>query len=63
MSKKVLGIVKKRIKQILIVHNSELSEYQLDNLTNHTISLIDWDNSALMHKDLSWIVRELLNLQ
>jgi hypothetical protein len=41
---------------------NELSESKINEIAKDIVELIDWNNSALLHKGLSWIAQNYLKL-
>lgn len=39
---------------------SNSTEYDLDFLARDAVSMIDWNNSALMHQDMKWLANYYL---
>lgn len=50
MSKEFLQLAKNEIKKCILDLNDSLSDDKADNLAENILKLIDWSNSALMHK-------------
>lgn len=41
---------------------NELSDTRVTEIAKDIVNLIDWNNSALLHKGLSWIAQNYLKL-
>ena len=56
MSEKMRLYVEAQFKTEMqdILGNSS-AEYDLDFLARDAVAVIDWNNSALMHKDMKWL--------
>lgn len=61
MSEKALLLVKEEIIRTVQENYSEVSYDEASKLAEDLIEKIDWDDSALMHKGISWITKSYLN--
>lgn len=61
MSEKMRLYVEAQFKTEMhgILGNSS-AEYDLDFLARDAVAAIDWNNSALMHKDMKWLTNYYL---
>lgn len=60
MTEKVLQLAKAQIVEILRVKCTDLQFSDIEILSSRIVNTIDWNNSALMHKSLIWIVNSYL---
>ena len=56
MTEKALELAKNDMKEIIRNKYPGFDDSEVDYWCNELIRVIDWDNSALMHKSISWIV-------
>ena len=63
MSEQALQLALETIKDIYRFDIPEFNEEQIDALAKETMVAIDWNDSALMHKDLKWIARRYLKIK
>lgn len=49
--------------QFIRLTNGEMNLDEASRLARNTISKIDWKNSALMHKGMSWIAKYVMENQ
>lgn len=60
-SKEFMSFVEKEMQsQINKFTQDKLAKEMVTELSKEVTSIIDWDNSALMHKGLSWIAKKFL---
>lgn len=57
MSEKALALAYDQIKAVYAADFPDLGDEKVTEMTENVIKIIDWSNSALMHKDLKWIAR------
>ena len=55
MSEKALLIAKEKIIGVVLKNMPQLSYDEASALSDQILSEIDWNDPALMHKDLEWI--------
>ena len=55
-SEKFLNYVRTEITNILTFYLEDAEENKITNIADDILSEIDWNNEALMHKGLMWIV-------
>lgn len=60
MSKEFLQLAKNEIKKCIFDLNDCLSDDKADNLAENILKLIDWSNSALMHKGFYYLTSTYL---
>lgn len=61
VSKPFVEFAEKEIQiQILRFTKNSILEEKSKELAKEVVSIIDWDDSALMHKGLSWIAKNFL---
>ncbi|WP_077368416.1 hypothetical protein [Anaerosalibacter sp. Marseille-P3206] len=61
IDKSFLDFAEKEIKnQMLTFLKRPMEEIEVERLAKEVVKKIDWDNSALMHKGLSWIAKKYL---
>lgn len=61
MSEMALLLVKEEIIRTVQENYSEVSYDEASKIAEDLIKKIDWDDSALMHKDIAWITKSYLN--
>lgn len=61
MSEMALLLAKEEIIRTVQENYSEDSYDEASKLSEDLIKKIDWDDSALMHKGISWITKSYLN--
>lgn len=44
----------------IVMRLAKVEESQATQVSDDIVKVIDWDNSALMHKGLSWIAKSYL---
>jgi len=66
-NKKFIDFTEKEMEnQLMVFSKGQLSESKIKLLAKEIVSKIDWNNSSLMHKGLSWMAKNYLqqyNLQ
>lgn len=60
ISKEMLDYTRKELPDIVMRFLNMTEESKANQISNEIIDVIDWNNSALMHKGLSWIVKNYL---
>ncbi len=60
MSEKSLQLARDRVAKIILFELPETSEQKAENMAKQIVAEIDWNNEALMHKDLTWITEHWL---
>lgn len=55
MSDKAIAIAMSQISNALEIRFPNFEKEQICELAKNIVELIDWNDSALMHKDLRWI--------
>ena len=61
MSEKALLAAMQHIKKVYLRKDPQLSDAQAECMAKDAVASIDWDNPALMHKDLTWIANDIYN--
>lgn len=51
---------KKELTAIVLHFINTIEENKASQISKEIVKLIDWNNSALMHKGLSWMVKNYL---
>ena len=61
VSKSFVDFAEKEMQiEILRFTKNGILEEKVEELAKEVVSIIDWNNSALMHKGLSWIAKNFL---
>lgn len=60
VNKEFIACVEKELVAIIKRFISTIEEAKATQIADEIINLIDWDNSALMHKGLSWMTKNYL---
>ena len=60
MKRYIANELKNEIKEILV---NERTTEELDELANDALAKIDWEDSALMHKDMKWLANYYLQIK
>ena len=55
MSEKALLIAREEILNTIQKNYPDTSYAEASKLATNLLNIIDWDNPALMHKDMEWI--------
>lgn len=63
MTEKAIMIARQEMIQTIWQEQPQFSYEEAAQIANQILSQIDWNNSALMHKGISWITRFYLNNQ
>lgn len=56
MGEKALKLAKEDILKTIQNIRPEISTEEMESLSEEILKEIDWDNPALMHKGIAWIV-------
>lgn len=59
MSEQALAAAKEHIKAVYRTVEPALSVEEADRMAQIAVDAIDWNNSTLMHKDLTWIAHDI----
>lgn len=59
----MMDFVKKELTAIVMHLTNITEESKASQISDDIINVIDWDNSALMHKGLSWMAKNYLMKQ
>lgn len=51
---------KKELTSIIIMLTNTTEEAKASQISSDIVSIIDWNDSALMHKGLSWMAKNYL---
>ena len=60
ISNDMLDFIKKELASIVMRLTNITEESKANQISNDIVNVIDWNNSALMHKGLSWMARNYL---
>lgn len=60
VSKEFIEYAEKELVSIIIRFVNTLEETKATQIAKEIVSLVDWNNSALMHKGLSWMAKNYL---
>ena len=60
VSKEFIEYAEKELTSIVMRFVNTLEEGKATQIAKEIINLIDWNNSALMHKGLSWMAKNYL---
>ena len=60
ISEKCLQSFCDKITKIILFELPETSMQKAENMAKQIVAEVDWNNSALMHKDLNWITERWL---
>ena len=63
MSEKVLELARDEILQTIQKAYPDITLVEAQGLSDELLNSIDWSNSALMHKSISWITNFYLQNQ
>ena len=65
MSEKALLLAREDMIRIILANDAEISYEAATELADRLVKIIDWENPALMHKDMAWItafyLKQLVN--
>lgn len=60
VSNEMVEFAKKELTSIIMRLVSTIEESNATQISNDIVKIIDWNNSALMHKGLSWMAKNYL---
>lgn len=60
ISKEYVDFTEKELTSIIMRFLNTIEESKANQISTEIIKLIDWNNSALMHKGLSWMAKNYL---
>ncbi|MDE6435869.1 MAG: hypothetical protein K2L07_16820 [Lachnospiraceae bacterium] len=60
VSNEMVEFAKKELTSIIMRLVSTIEESNATQISNDIVKVIDWNNSALMHKGLSWMAKNYL---
>ena len=63
VNNEMVHFARKELVSIVMQLTNTIEENKAIQISNEIIKIIDWDNSALMHKGLSWMAKNYLNQQ
>ena len=63
VSTEMIEFAKKELTSIVMRLSSITIEAKANHISNDIVKVIDWNNSVLMHKGLSWIAKNYLMKQ
>lgn len=63
INKDMVEYTKKELTSIVMRLITTIEEDKANQISNEIIEIIDWNNSALMHKGLSWMAKNYLTKQ
>lgn len=63
VSKEMIDFAKKEITSIVMRLTNITEEAKASQISGDIVNVIDWNNSALMHKGLSWMAKNYLMKQ
>ncbi len=58
-----LNFTEKELAGYVVKFSKEIDKNKASQIAKDIIKMIDWNNSALMHKGLSWITKNYLTQQ
>lgn len=59
-NKEFIEFTEKELTAIVLHFINTIEENKASQISKEIVKLIDWNNSALMHKGLSWMVKNYL---
>lgn len=59
-SNKMIEFARKELTSIIMKLVNTIEENKARQISNDIVNVIDWNNSALMHKGLSWMAKNYL---
>lgn len=62
-SKEMIDFAKKELTSIVMCLANITEETKASQISSDIVNVIDWNNSALMHKGLSWMAKNYLMKQ
>lgn len=63
VSKEMIDFAKKELTSIVMRLTNITEEAKASQISGDIVNVIDWNNSALMHKGLSWMAKNYLMKQ
>lgn len=60
VSNEMVEFAKKELTSIIMRLVNTIEESKASQISNDIVKVIDWNNSALMHKSLSWMAKNYL---
>lgn len=60
VSNEMVEFAKKELTSIIMRLVNSIEESKANQISNDIVKVIDWNNSALMHKGLSWMAKNYL---
>ena len=60
VSKEYIDFAQKELTSIVMRFLNNIEEKKANQISKEIVKLIDWNNSALMHKGLSWMAKNYL---
>ncbi len=60
VSNEMVEFAKKELTSIIMRLVNTIEESKASQISNDIVKVIDWNNSALMHKGLSWMAKNYL---
>lgn len=63
INKEMIDFVKKELTSIVMRLANITEESKAEQISGDIVKVIDWNNSALMHKGLSWMAKNYLMKQ
>lgn len=60
IDKEFVEFVEKEIVSCVMKFSNKIEQSKAIQISNDIVNLIDWENSALMHKGISWITKNYL---
>lgn len=60
VSNEMIEFAKTELTSIIMRLVNTIEESRASQISNEIIGIIDWNNSALMHKGLSWMAKNYL---
>lgn len=60
VNKEFIDFAEKEIVAYVMKFSSGMEESKASQVAKEIVKLIDWNNSALMHKGLSWMAKNYL---
>lgn len=59
-NKEFIEFTEKELTAIVLCFINTIEENKASQISKEIVKLIDWNNSAFMHKGLSWMVKNYL---
>lgn len=63
VNKKYIDFTERELTSIVMRFLNTIEESKASQISKEIVKLIDWNDSALMHKGLSWMVKNYLMKQ